>query len=230
MTTALTTPQQLTPQIWQMIQQVAPAMHQSRLFGVSSAEQAAAIMLKGYELGLPLAASFDFVQVIQGKPTLKPQGALAIAYNSGELEEFEIKDLTDDKGNPTRCRVSGKRRGGMSYTIEVSMEDARRAGLVKPGSGWESWPANMLRWRAIGFWFDVVMPDITGGMKRSDELGAEITQDGDVIWQVATPTTEQTTIGYLIDRFGIEAVLDANGGELPDTDDAIKAVADKLAV
>ena len=230
MTTALTTPKRLTPDIWTMIQSVAPAMHQSRLFGVSSPEQAAAIMLRGYELGLPLAASFDFINVIQGRPSLNPRGALAIAQNSGELEAFKVEDLTDTQGNPTRCRVTGKRRGGEPYTLEVSMEDARRAGLVKPGSGWESWPGNMLRWRAIGFWLDVVMPDVIGGMKRADEFGADLTPDGQVIVNGFQSPNEPTLIHKLIAQYGVDAVIDANGGVLPETDEAIECVAGKLAV
>lgn len=224
MTTALTTPQRLTPDIWQMIMNVAPTMHQSRLFGVSSPEQAAAIMLKGYELGMPLAMSFDMIHVIQGKPSLKPQGALALAVHSGELETFEVTDLSDPQGNPTRCRVSGKRRGGMAYTIEVSMDDARRAGLVKPGSGWESWPANMLRWRAIGFFLDVVMPDL--GMKHSDEYGASLTPDGDVIWQLEK---QPLTFNDLVAQYGFEEVMKAADGALPETQEEIDTIAAKLA-
>lgn len=230
-TTALTTPKRLTPDVWQMIQNVAPAMHQSRLFGVSSTEQAAAIMLRGYELGLPLAASFDFINVIQGKPSLNPRGALAIAQNSGQMEAFKVEDLTDPQGNPTRCRITGRRVGGHDYTIEVSMDDARRAGLVKPGSGWESWPGNMLRWRAIGFWLDVVMPDVIGGMKRADEYGADITPDGEIIenkttlFQIAPRYQEPSTIEALIERYGVECVVEANGGTLPETQKDIDAVA-----
>ena len=43
---------ELTPSVWGMLKEIAPVMHVSRLFGVSSPEQATAIMLKGYELGL----------------------------------------------------------------------------------------------------------------------------------------------------------------------------------
>ena len=55
---------ELTPSTWEMITAMAPAMHASRFFGVSSPEQASAIMIKGYELGLGLAASFEFITVI----------------------------------------------------------------------------------------------------------------------------------------------------------------------
>src|SRR3990167_3398040 len=73
---------ELTPAIWHMIEIMSPVMHKAHLFGVTSPEQAAAIMLKGYELGLSVTASFEFVQVIQGKPSLSPRGAMAILLSS----------------------------------------------------------------------------------------------------------------------------------------------------
>ena len=74
--------QELNFDIWQTITAVAPVMKDSRLFGVTTAEQAMAIMAKGYEMGLTLTASFEFITVIQGKPTLTPRGALALVQQS----------------------------------------------------------------------------------------------------------------------------------------------------
>ena len=51
MTTAIVR-KEVTPEIWQMIERIAPTMKDSRLFGVATVHQAAAIMLKGHELGL----------------------------------------------------------------------------------------------------------------------------------------------------------------------------------
>lgn len=178
---ALTVQSPLTPQTWSMIQNVAPAMYASRFFGVSSNEQAMAIMLKGYELGLSLSASFEFVHVIQGKPSLSPRGMLALIQESPALAGMKIQDITDDEGVPKSCEVWMKRQNGFEYTARFSMDDAKRAGLVKPGGGWGKYPGNMLRWRAVGFCADVVFPDVLGGMKRADELGADLTPDGDVV-------------------------------------------------
>jgi hypothetical protein len=188
MTNAIVTRQTLTPQVWAMIDSIAPSMHASRLFGVNSKEQAAAIMLKGYELGLTLTASFEFINIIQGKPALKPIGHLALILNNPELDGIKI----DEK--PDVCTVWMKRKNGMEHTVSFSLDDAKRAGLIKPDSGWEKYPANMLRWRAIGYCADVVFPDVGAGMKRSDELGAEITAEGDVIFegQWTTPQPEPT--------------------------------------
>jgi len=230
---------QLTPEIWHMIESVAPAMHQARLFGVTSQQQAAAIMLKGYELGLSLTSSFEFIQVVEGKPTLSPRGALALIMQHPECAGVAIEDIKDAKGLPQSCRVTMKRRNGFEYTTEFSMEDAARAGLVKDRGAWTMYPANMLRWRAVGFCADVVLPDVIGGMKRADELGATITPEGDVVegsWrEVAqapkvTPKAEPPAVDplqQLIADFGAEAVLAANGGQIP-TAEQVEAVRAKL--
>ena len=224
----------LTPTVWQMISSVAPAMYQARLFGVSSPEQAAAIMLKGYELGLGLATAFEFIHVINGKPSLSPAGALALIQSSGELEELEIKDNADGAG-PTSCRVRMKRSNGHEYSVEFTMADAIRTGQVKPGSGWEKYPANMLRWRAIGYCSDVLFGDILAGMKRADELGLEITAEGEVIDAESWPTPEalsitepQLELTSLVAQYGAEAVFNANNGKIPADQAELQAVAAKL--
>lgn len=165
---------ELTPAIWERITTIAPIMHASRLFGVNSPEQAAAIMSKGYELGLPLTAAFEFISVIQGRPTLSPRGALALVQASGLLTDMQVDDL------PDRCMVT-MARGALTYTVTWTLADAKRAGLVKSGGAWETYPANMLRWRAIGFCIDVMFSDIAGGLKRADEFGAPIDDAGNVI-------------------------------------------------
>lgn len=245
-TTALATRQQLNPTIWDTIQAVAPVMKDSRLFGVSTEAQAAAIMAKGFELGLTLTASFEFITVIQGKPTLAPRGALALVQQSGLLEAMKIEETKDAKGAPAACTVYMKRKGGFEYTASFSMEDAKRAGLVKSGGAWESYPANMLRWRAVGYAIDMVFPDVVGGMKRADEFGAAVDTSGNVIdgeWKAAptmTMTQQQPdgdeeitqppaiTLQELVAEYGPEAVMGANGGRIPGTQDEIDLVAAAL--
>ena len=241
---------QLTPSVWEMIERIAPAMHQARLFGVSSKEQAMAIMLKGYEMGMGLTTSFEFIQVVEGKPALSPRGALAMIYSSPLCAGVKIEDLTDSSGKPTGCRVWMKRTNGLEYTITWTMEDAAKAGVVKSGSGWEKYPANMLRWRAAGFCADVVFPDVIGGMKRADEYGADITPDGDVVegsWRTApepqlapstgapvvaeapAPHVQAPTLNDLAQQYGAEAVIVANEGKIPGSIEELAAVAAKLA-
>lgn len=237
MSTAIVKHQPLTPEVWSMIRDVAPVMQQARLFGVATESQAAAIMLKGHELGLSLAASFEFINVIRDKPGLIPRGALALIYGSSEFDGLKIDDEVDGKGNPSSCTVWMKRKNGIEYTAKFTMEDAKRADLIKPDSGWSKYPANMMRWRAIGFCADIVFPDVLGGMKRVDELGADITPDGEIIqgsWTVAEKQSpqpaqpKQITLQQLMSQYPAEKILEANGGAIPSTPTEINDVVAKL--
>jgi hypothetical protein len=226
---------ELTQDTWSMIERVAPVMQKSRLFGVATTEQAMAIMLKGHELGLQLAASFEFVVVIQDKPSLIPRGALALILNSNEYAGMSIDDQRNDKGQPIACVVTMKRKNGFTYTATYTMEDAKQADLVKPGSGWAKYPANMLRWRAVGYAADVVFPDLLGGLKRSDELGADISPDGDIInatWTVKEPQSSQPQpsilLNELITKYGATSILAVNDGKIPQTVEEIATVTAKL--
>lgn len=237
---------QLTPSSLALIRELGPIFHTARCFGVSNPEQAMAIMVKGAYLGFDPAASLEFIQIVDGKPTLSPRGMLAILHSHPECECIRIEDQADGDGKPIACTVYMRRKNGFEHTITFSMEDATRAGLVKPDGNWEKYPANMLRWRAIGFCADVVFPDIIGGMKRADEFGANISPDGDVVegsWQpVVEPPRPQpqpdpqparieakVSLNELVNRYGAEAVMAAAGGTIPGTDEQLVEVAAKLA-
>ena len=238
METAMVVRPELTPDTWQMITQIAPTMHMARCFGVSSEAQAAAIMLKGWELGLSLSGSFECIHIVEGKPSLAPRGALALILQSPLNGGVKITD------EPDQCTVWMKRAdNNFEHTITWTMADAKKSGVVKTGSGWDKYPQNMLRWRTVGFCADVVFPDLTGGMKRADEYGADLTPEGDVIdgsWTDvgspstavgAAPTVEEPAgivIDDLLTRFGAEKVLAANDGKIPDTDEEILIVATAL--
>lgn len=244
MNNALTVRPHPTVKEWNMYKEMAPIFHRAHCFGVSNVEQAAAIIVKGHYLGFDPAASLEFIQVVDGKPTLSPRGMLAILHSHPECECIKIEDQADREGNPTACTVYMKRKNGFEHTITFTMQDAERAGLVKPDGNWKKYPANMLRWRAIGFCTDVVFPDIIGGMKRADEFGANISPDGDVVEGSWQPVTEQptpppapvieapkptVTLNDLVTRYGAEAIMQANDGVIPGSDEQLAEVAAKLA-
>jgi len=267
--TAIVVRKPITPEMWKMVQSIAPVTAASRMFRVNE-QQAAVVMLMGHELGLGLASAFEFIHVIDGKPSLSPKGALALIQRSGLLESLEIVDKVDEKDNPVSCTVTMKRKGGFEYTSTFSMSDAKRAGIAKSKSAWEAYPANMLRWRAIGYCADVAFPDVTGGLYRPEELGADVDENGEPVktWQVEQPivtmtqlpevtekvvvvkvepetvieqVVEQTeppkeekpgekapVLSDLIGKYGAQAILEANDGLIPQTDEQLRAVAEKL--
>jgi len=176
---------------WQVIQSVAPVAQASRMFKVTQ-EQAAIVMLKGYELGLGIASAFEYIHVIEQKPSISPKGALALIHRSGKLAGLEIDDISDNS-KPTACKVTMKRKNGFEYSVTFTMDDAERAGVVKDKSGWSKYPANMLRWRAVGYCADVVFPDVVGGLYRPEELGADVDASGEPLeeWEVIEDDTSE---------------------------------------
>lgn len=224
---------ELTPQIWTMISQMAPVMFKSRLFGVVSQEAAAAIMLKGYELGLGVTASFEFIHVIQGKPGLSPRGALALLMAHPAIEKVKMERLTDDRGNYVGHTCTMRRKNGFEHTAKFTVDDAKRAGLVKPGSGWVAYPEQMCMWRAVGFAADVVAPDITAGMtaimKMPEQMGVAINDNGEIVNVVDLPASDpmkqpMMTLNELLERFEAGAIMAANGGKIPATQEEVENV------
>jgi hypothetical protein len=143
------------------------------------------IMVKGYEVGFEPMASMDLVHLIDGKPTIAPQGMLALVYASGLVESIKIE------GNEQQCVVTVKRKGQ-----PVHVEIFTRAHAVAMGlddkANWKKQFAVMLRWRCISAAFRLVFPDIIQGMYTPEELQSDVmlTEDGDVAYvpTVATPT------------------------------------------
>lgn len=145
-----------------LITALAPAWHQCRWFGLSSPEQAVVLMAKAADLGLPVTAAFDFFDLIESKPALKPVGALALMHRSGLI------DIAIDDTKADRCAVTLRRRDtGFAHTVTYTVEDAKAAGLIKAdkdGSAWRRFTIDMLRNRAVGRCARIVAPDILAGL------------------------------------------------------------------
>lgn len=180
-TTALAT-NPVTVEEWGLLLSMAQSVADSHLFpSAGSPSAAAAIMLTARDLGIGMAAALQGLSMVQGRLTISPALHWGMITASGLLEDWKIDDLVDANGQASGCRVWMKRRGGKDFAVLYTVEDAKRAGLVKPGSNWFSYPENMCRWRAIGYCADVLFPDLLFGLKRSEELGAVITPDGQTI-------------------------------------------------
>lgn len=220
---------ELTPAIWRMIGELAPVMYKARLFNMTSPEQAAAIMLKGYELGLSTTASFEFVQVIQGKPALSPRGAMALLLSSSLVKGVTMTRL-EDKGKFIGYECRMERVNGFSFTGRFTLEDANRAGLMRPDSGWAKYPENMCLWRAVGFAADVVFPDVTAGMttlmKAPEMYGVALTEGGDVV-DVTPASVNVDPLQELVTQYGAEKILEVYG-DMPITPEQIEAARAKL--
>jgi len=79
--------------------------------------------------------------------------------------------------------VDGEELGRYTFTIE----QARRAGLVKDRSAWVTFPERMLFARAAGFLLNTYAPGLMLGMETADEL-----ETADVPWRGSGPPYSAT--------------------------------------
>lgn len=160
----------ITDAVIGQIMVLGPIMYQSARYKLSSPQDAMLIMLKGHELGFPMTAAPDYIDLLPDGPALNGAGMLALIHRSN-LIEMTITDHTDAKGEPTACVVWMKRRdNGFAYTATFTAQDAIRAGLVKSGGAHQKWPADMLCWRAVARCARRAAPDLIGGLHLSFEL------------------------------------------------------------
>lgn len=141
---------------------------------VKTKEAAAAIILKGRELGIPTMEAFSLINVISGKPTISPQGMIALARRTGQLQDITITDETDT------AVVTVTRKGQTPFTTRFSARDAVAMGLANKDN-WQKQPKVMRQWRAISANFRITFPDVIGGMYMPEELGADVNDEGEVI-------------------------------------------------
>jgi hypothetical protein len=230
------------PEAWALIERMAPIMAKSGIFGGQKRpEEIAAKMLKGYDMGMSPTASLELVQVINGQASLSPKGALAILHNSPKIKQpIILTQITDTAGVFVGFECTMTRTNGFTHTVRFTLEEAKHAGLVKPGSGWDCYPRNMCKWRAIGFCADVVAPDVTAGLTalltRPEQFGGTITEAGDFVEGVVTqlPTSLETMLDAaltdLLNNFGADDILRVNDGILPETLEEVERIATMLTV
>jgi len=193
-TTALALP---TGNEWGTITQMAEVLVPSGMLPahIKTPAAAAAIILKGRELGIPPMQALSGIAVIQGKPVAGSELMLAILYRDHGDGCLWFTETTE-----TACRVSYARRGWPERKeYAFTIEDAKRAGLLTNAT-WTKYPAAMLRARAISAVARMAFPDSIGGMYTPEELGAMVTITADGEEQFDGTTIVDTGTGEVAER------------------------------
>ena len=138
-----------------------------------NAPAVAAAMLTGRELNMGPMMSLKHVQVVEGNPSLSAEYKRARILAAGH--EFAIIEWTN-----TLCRVKGRRRGTSGPPLEITytMDDAKRAGLIRDRSGWTKRPRRMLFARAGTDLCDALFSDVVNGLPTAELLAEGTDDDG----------------------------------------------------
>ena len=123
----------------------------------------------GMELGLPPLQALQNIYVVNNKPTIYGDAALALAseYPSVEMIDEDAPDIALKNGTG-RCAI--KLKSGQVIERRFSMEDAKKAGLWgKPGP-WTQYTGRMLMYRARAWAIRDAVPGCLKGMQVREEV------------------------------------------------------------
>jgi hypothetical protein len=122
----------------------------------------------GSEVGLSPMQSLQSIAVINGRPTIWGDAALALVQASPVCEY--VREYTEGEGDGLVAVCEAKRRGYPAPTVvRFSMADAKRAGLAGKSGPWSQYPGRMLTLRARGFALRNAFADALRGLITAEE-------------------------------------------------------------
>ena len=159
----------------------------------------------GSEVGLSPMQSLQSIAVINGRPTIWGDAALALVQSSPACEY--IKEYIEGDGDQAVAVCEVKRRGYPAATVSTfSMFDAKRAGLAGKSGPWTQYPARMLALRARGFALRNAFADALRGLVTAEEA-----QDYPLAEAAKEPAREPVVV---IPKLEATAVAAATAGDM----------------
>lgn len=124
----------------------------------------------GMELGLPPMQAIQNIMVVNGRPAIWGDAALALVKGSGFVVSVQ-EDAPDValKQQFGRCIVTT--RDGAAVERKFSVEDAKRAKLWTKEGPWQTYPGRMLQMRARSWAIRDAAPQVLKGIQFREELG-----------------------------------------------------------
>lgn len=146
---------------WKVAQKIANTPFVPTAFR-GKPESVYAAVLYGEELGLGPMQSLTQIHVIEGKPSLAPEGMRGLVLKAGH--RIDVKVASNDK-----VVLYGRRAdSGSEATVEWTMKDAQLAGLAGRGA-WKNYPRAMLMARATSELCRMLFADIIAGLSYTPE-------------------------------------------------------------
>lgn len=161
---------------WKVAQKIANTPFVPMAFR-NKPESVYAAVLYGEELGLGPMQSLTQIHVIEGKPSLAPEGMRGLVLKAGH--RIDVKVAAND-----RVVLYGRRAdSGSEATVEWTMKDAQLAGLAGRGA-WKTYPRAMLMARATSELCRMLFADIIAGLSYTPE---EVMSISGGEWEPTTP-------------------------------------------
>jgi len=122
----------------------------------------------GAEIGLAPLQSLQSIAVVNGRPAVYGDAALAVVKASHVCEY--VTEACDGDGEQMVATCTAQRRGYPQPTVvKFSVADAKKAGLWGKSGPWSQYPRRMLQMRARGFALRDAFPDVLKGLVTAEE-------------------------------------------------------------
>lgn len=122
----------------------------------------------GLEIGLAPLQALQNIAVINGKPSIYGDAAMALVQASIVCDDVE--EFFEGEGTPNPVAVCiARRKGRKPVTYRFGIDDAKRAGLWGKQGPWAMYPKRMMQMRARGFALRDAFPDVLRGLITIEE-------------------------------------------------------------
>lgn len=141
--------------------------------GFETAPKIAYAIQRGLEIGLPPLQALESMWINNGKVAIYGDAVPALIYASGKCGEkgmdwgFEGRPYEDSY----KAWFYGRRSdNGVECRSEFSVADAKKAGLWGKKGPWTEYTSRQMMWRAKGFGWRDLWPDVLRGLVIKEEL------------------------------------------------------------
>jgi hypothetical protein len=122
----------------------------------------------GAEIGLAPLQSLQSIAVVNGRPSVYGDAALAVVKASPVCEY--VTEAIEGDGEQMVATCTAKRRGYPAATVvRFTVADAKKASLWGKAGPWTQYPKRMLQMRARGFALRDAFPDVLKGLVTAEE-------------------------------------------------------------
>ena len=156
----------------------------------------------GAEIGLSPMQAMQSIAVVNGRPSIFGDAAMAVAKASPVCEY--VTEIIEGEGEQMVAICTAKRRGYPAPTISrFSVADAKKAGLWGKSGPWTQYPKRMLQMRARGFALRDCFPDVLRGLVTAEEA-----QDYPAVTVAPEPVREPVVVRPKFDQQALPAPKD----------------------